>query len=514
MFAKRNLSTHRYFSLLVIGLIALGLIGCDTISSKTTVTTQGSQTTSISTTTTAPEVLLDFPFAKPLNPSAAILARLATSESKRILFLSDTVLIYYVVTSAGINPTGKIVKIDAAGETEVATGGFDFYLGFDATHNVHYILDDGDVDHLGTVSNADAWKFYGTMTYANPSLFAFGSAVYDYFGNKLAVDTDNRTRVIYDYMMGEEIVYHTYNHKKVQNLTCTLSTYRLGEATPLQIQTLGDGLLCGDIKYVDGNDAVIEVFRGMTQVGYLSIDKQGALKTFYASDYLPVGATLLESSAFGKSMRGLYFRYRDSLTYDYAMVTDFGMTAVVSVIDQSRCKYVDADLSIVSTSTNRNDFFSDDVKVFEYQPLSGSMDVSFLRVNDTILILDVGYPSNQISLYDIATNEVVAILSDALSYYQSESLGKLVYASSVTQELHVYDLATESDTPLLLSGETKRIDETHFMVLSDDQVIIVDLETLTTTALELVSIYTRNPRFSYYTFGVLAKLGNRYYIIG
>ncbi|MCK7485153.1 MAG: hypothetical protein MZU97_06060 [Bacillus subtilis] len=245
---------------MLIGLFAIAATGCDVATATTTISTsttnasslittpQSSITTTTSqpsstTTTSEPSATtttttfvdpLGLPFAKPIHPIPAILAKLASMGSERVLYLANDLFIYYVPTTNVMNDNAYVVVLSPTGETIYRTGSFETFLGFDAIHSVLYFIRNEEVKHLGTVDSETEWKFSTSMVFANPYFFANGSQVFDYFGNNLAIDTDNRSRIIYPTGIAEEVIYHTYNHKRVGNVTCTVSSYRLGEATPFK----------------------------------------------------------------------------------------------------------------------------------------------------------------------------------------------------------------------------------------------------------------------------------------
>ncbi|MCK7485151.1 MAG: hypothetical protein MZU97_06050 [Bacillus subtilis] len=145
--------------------------------------------------------------------------------------------------------------------------------------------------------------------------------------------------------------------------------------------------------------------------------------------------------------------------------------------------------------------------------MPASFAVEFVRVLDIIVVHDVSAQS-KLTLVDVVGEKALVEIPNASLRFASDALGKIVYANSQDNHIHLYDVETNTDIDLGISGISKRIDERHFYVLVDDQILIVDIVTGETITMEYVSYYSRDPKYIHYTYALVGRIGNQYYIIG
>ena len=504
-------------TIILLLVLVSSLVACQDSNTGLTTTQNGSstsQSTSVpsSASTESSSSILDLPFLQPLDLSQDMIDEFAFLMNDQMLYLSNDVMIHRWVE----DPDGFVFSGDSyirvydgtSRDFSIGRSSLEYFMGYDEANNVVYYNSQDTVKHSGDFTEQNEIKFYGDLKYLSPDIFAYGNGFYDYFGNNLTEGVDG-TKVVYKYAMGEELIYHDYNYKETSDDACTIDTYRLGSDASISSSTLSNGYECGHVVYSDYHHAIIDVYDGFHQVGYISIDKSGNLKTFYAEDYLPEGALLELFEPFGQTSSYLYFKYTDALDDSYYMMTDLGITDVISHYKATDFLYLDEDVFIRKSDQGYR-FIQNGTEEYIYIPQSGSMTVRFDRVDDYVIINDIG-TSDHTSFYNLDTKEIEFQLNGYYYGTYGDSQYKIIYLGNT---YHIYDLSNSSDTDLGIYDTFMYVNERYFLLYNDDIIKIIDTDTSQIYEMERVATYTTDGTYSHNNYAFVGLYEGIYYILG
>lgn len=490
--------------ILVLFMSTTSCVGVTTVESEITSTNE--------TTTEFVDEILDLPFLTALDLPLDMINGFDTLLNGRILYLSDDIMIYpWAEDEEDLMFSGEnFIRVNdgTINDYSIGRSRLEYLMGFDATNNVVYYNSQDSVKHSGDFSEENEINFYGDLKYIGPNLFAYGNGIYDYLGNNLTEEIDG-VKVIYRYAMGENLVYHAYNYKETSDETCTIETYQLGNDQMVKSQALADGYKCGSVQYSNYHYAIIDVYDGAHQVGYISIDKNGIIRTFYAEDYLPDDAMLELFEPFGETSTYLYFKYKDALDDSYYMMTDLGVTNVISHYKATDFLYLDEEIFIRESDLGYK-FIRDLSEEYMYIPQSGSMTVQFNRVDDYIIINDIGV-TNLTSFYSMNTKEIEFHLDGYFYGIYGNVQNKIVYLSDT---FHIYDLDTSFDIDLGLADTFKYVDNRYFILYNEDVINIVDTDTNQIYEMDKVAVYTTDSSYTHNDYAFVGFYRGTYYVIG
>ena len=493
---------------LFLFMLLFFVVSCDKTSTNATTITESNS----STQTTELAEVIDLPFLKPLNLSQAMIGEFDNLLRGQMLYLSDDIMIHLTAeeTTDSFTSGDRFITVFNGTSTDYPIGrdDFEFFMGFDQTNNTVYYYNGSSIKHSGDFIEDNELLFYGDKKFINPYLFAYGNNFYDYFGNNLT-ENFTGTKVIYKYGFGEDIYYHSYNYKETSDEICTISTYQLGNEAAIKNQTLSDGYECGSVKFSDSNYAIIDVYDGSNQIGYISIDKLGNIKTFYVDDYLPQGATLEPLNPFYVNYLYMYIKYENDLGEIYYLMSDLGINNVVTHYDYSDFLYLDEDIFIRESDSSYK-FIRDEVTEFTYIEQAYSMGVFFSRVNDYIVINDVGM-ENLMSFYNLNTKEIEFDLDGYFNVAVGSEEDKILFDKGTYQ---IYDLINSTTTDLGISDTFKYINNEYGMFYNEDTVTILNFDTLESYEMNLVAKYTTDFNYSQSNYAFVVSYEGIYYILG